>query len=42
MAKQNFSMYTPRDKHKKRPRIHTKSINKNKPKTKQKYRGQGK
>ena len=28
MAKQNFSMYTPRDQHKKRPGIHKKSQNK--------------
>ena len=43
MAKQNFSLYTPRDKPKKRPRRHKKSFskseklqNKNK-----KYQGQG-
>ena len=41
MAKQNHTAYVKRDKPPKRPRVHTKSINKNKPKTKQKYRGQG-
>ena len=43
MAKQNFSMYTPRDQHKKRPGIHKKSQNKserlNKKQTR--YKGQG-
>jgi len=41
MAKQKFVSFTPREKPPKRPRIHTKSINKRKPKQKQKYRGQG-
>ena len=41
MAKKNYIAYVKRDKAPKRPRIHTKSVNKNKPKTKQKYRGQG-
>ena len=42
MAKQNHTAYVKRDKPPKRPRIHTKSVNKNKPNKKLKYRGQGK
>ena len=43
MAKQNFSMYTPRDQHKKRPHTHTKSLNKSakRQQKKTKYKGQG-
>ena len=41
MAKQKFTTFTPRDKPPKRQRVHTKSINKRKPKQKQKYRNQG-
>ena len=43
MAKQNFSMYTPRDQHKKRPGIHKKSQNKSERLNKKqiRYKGQG-
>ena len=41
MAKQKFISFTPREKPPKRPRVHTKSVNKRKPNQKQKYRGQG-
>tara|TARA_R110000824_G_scaffold263375_1_gene452108 strand:- start:408 stop:536 length:129 start_codon:yes stop_codon:yes gene_type:complete len=41
MKKAKGLEYAPRDKPKKRPGTHTKSMNKNKPKTKKKYRGQG-
>ena len=39
MAKQNFSLYTPRDKPPKRPRRHKKSLNKSA--TFKKYNSQG-
>ena len=39
MAKQNFSTYTPRDKPRKRPRRHKKSLNKSS--TFKKYNSQG-
>jgi hypothetical protein len=40
MARKKFKEFTPREKAKKRPRRHTKRINKNKPK-KKKYNRQG-
>ena len=39
MAKQNFSMYVPRDKPPKRPRRHSKSLNKSS--AFKKHKGQG-
>jgi len=39
MAKLNFSTYIPRDKPRKRPRRHSKSLNKSS--TFKKYKGQG-
>ena len=43
MAKQNFSLYTPRDKPKKRPRRHKKSLSKSEKlqNRNKKYQGQG-
>jgi len=41
MAKQNFSNFTPRDKPKKRPRRHTKNLNKSKKRCYKKYNKQG-
>ena len=43
MAKQNFSLYTPRDKHKKRPGKHKKSLSKSErlQNRNKKYQGQG-
>ena len=43
MAKQNFSLYTPRDKPKKRPGKHKKSLNKAEKRNNKnkKYQGQG-
>ena len=43
MAKQNFSLYTPRDKPKKRPGKHKKSLSKSEKNNnrKKKYHGQG-
>ena len=35
MAKQKFTTFTPREKPPKRPRVHTKSVNKRKPNVKQ-------
>ena len=44
MAKQNFSLYTPRDKPKKRPGKHKKSLSKSEKRNNKhkKYKGQGK
>ena len=41
MAKQNFSHYNKRDKPKKRPRRHTKSLNKQAKRSFKKYASQG-
>tara|TARA_R110000824_G_scaffold52009_1_gene144583 strand:+ start:134 stop:271 length:138 start_codon:yes stop_codon:yes gene_type:complete len=43
MAKQSFKYFTPRDKHKKRRGVHTKSLNKKKKLQKKttRYKGQG-
>ncbi len=41
MAKQNFSNFIPRDKPRKRPRVHKKSKNKSEKLSFKKYNGQG-
>ena len=42
MARVNFKNFTPRDKQRKRPRRHKKSLNKSEKRNKKKkYRGQG-
>ena len=43
MAKQSFKFFTPRDKHKKRRRVHKKSQNKSEKRQKKqlRYKGQG-
>jgi len=41
MAKQNFSNFTPRPQHRKRPRVHKKSKNKSEQRDFKKYNRQG-